>query len=116
MTRAVVQSFFWVGLLCVRLATATSDGGLQARDPTEGERLYQVECARCHGFDGRGKESTDNPPVVQQYPSYVIKQMVDFRNGKRWHEYGEQLFEEAEPDELDAMVGYILYLNYAEQP
>jgi len=81
-----------------------------------GEELYVTDCALCHGFDGRGKENTDNPPVVRQYPSYVIKQMVDFRNGKRWHEYGEQLFEEAEPDELNAMVGYILSLNYAEQP
>ncbi len=37
--------------------------------------------------------------------------MKDFHNQERWHEYGEALFEEAEPDELEAMFGYILYLN-----
>ncbi|MEA3274357.1 MAG: c-type cytochrome, partial [Pseudomonadota bacterium] len=77
-----------------------------------GEELYVTDCALCHGLDGQGKEDTDNPPVVPQYPRYVIKQMVDFRNGRRWHEYGKQLFGEAEPDELDALVAYILHLNH----
>ena len=76
-----------------------------------GEELYVTDCALCHGFDGKGKGNTDNSPVVQQYPSYVIKRMADFPNGKRWHECGEQLFGEAEADEVDAMVGYILHLN-----
>jgi cytochrome c553 len=82
------------------------------RDLEFGEELYVTDCALCHGHDGRGKEDTDNPPVVRQFPRYLIKQMVDFRNGKRSHEHGEQLFEEAEPEELDAILGYILYLNH----
>lgn len=77
-----------------------------------GKGLYVTDCALCHGHDGEGKEDTDNPPVVRQYPSYLIKQMVDFRNGKRWHEYGKQLFGEAAPDELDAMLSYMLHLNH----
>jgi cytochrome c553 len=77
-----------------------------------GEELYVTDCALCHGLDGSGKADTDNPPVVRQWPRYLIKQMADFRNGKRWHEYGEQLFGEAEPDELDALFVYMLHLNY----
>jgi cytochrome c553 len=77
-----------------------------------GQELYVADCALCHGLDGTGKAETDNPPVVRQYPRYLIKQMADFRNGKRWHEYGEQLFGEAEPEELDAMFGYMLHLNH----
>ena len=77
-----------------------------------GEELYVTDCALCHGHDGKGKVDTDNPPVVSQYPRYIVKQMTDFRNRRRWHEYGEALFEEAEPDELDAMLGYIQHLNY----
>ena len=38
MTRALVLSSFWVALLCVDFATA-SDGGPQARDLKEGERI-----------------------------------------------------------------------------
>ncbi len=76
-----------------------------------GEELYVTDCALCHGHDGAGKEDTDNPPVIRQFPRYLIKQMVDFRNAERWHEHGEQLFAEATPDELDAMIGYMLWLN-----
>ena len=77
-----------------------------------GEEFYVTDCALCHGHDGSGKPGTDNPPLVSQHSRYIGKQMADFRNRKRWHEYGEALFEEAETDELEAMVGYILHLNF----
>ena len=48
---------------------------------------------------------------TEQHPGYFIKQMADFRNGERWHEYGEQLCEETEPAKLEAMFGCILHLN-----
>lgn len=80
-----------------------------------GEELYVEDCSLCHGLDGSGKEDTDNPPVVGQYPAYIAKQMRDFRIGRRWHEYGEQLFEEADPEELDALLAYMIALNEGSQ-
>jgi cytochrome c553 len=80
-----------------------------------GEELYVEDCSLCHGLDGSGKEDTDNPPVIGQYPVYIAKQMRDFRVGKRWHEYGEQLFEEADPEELDALYAYMIALNKGSQ-
>jgi len=76
-----------------------------------GEELYVEGCLLCHGADGNGKPDTDNPPLIRQYPAYLIKQIRDFRSGKRWHEYAEALFQEAEPDELDVILDYVLELN-----
>lgn len=84
----------------------------QEYDRELGEELYVAGCSLCHGPDGNGKPDTDNPPVTRQYPAYLIKQLRDFRNGDRWHEYAEALFQEAEPEELDALIGYMLDLNH----
>lgn len=78
-----------------------------------GEELYVEGCALCHGAHGNGKPGTDNPPLIRQYPAYLIKQIRDFRSGDRWHEYAEALFQEAEPDELDVTLSYILDLNHS---
>lgn len=84
----------------------------QDYDRERGEKLYVAGCSLCHGLDGNGKPDTDYPPVTRQYPAYLIKQMRDFRAGQRWHEYAEALFLEAEPEELDALVAYMLELNH----
>ena len=99
-------------------APAAGDFGVQARadgDLALGQEFYEKDCALCHGFDGRGKEQSENPPVVQQYPRYLEKQLEDFRSGRRWHEYAEQLFVDAEEEDLDALLAYMLALNASEQ-
>lgn len=76
-----------------------------------GRELYEKDCALCHGFDGRGKEESENPPVVQQYPRYLAKQLDDFREARRWHEYAEPMFIEPEIEDLDALLTHMLGLN-----
>ncbi len=80
-------------------------------DLTLGESLYAKGCAECHGQDGRGQADSENPPVVSQWPAYLIKQMIDFRTGQRIHENQETLFAKAESPELDALLAYMLHLN-----
>jgi cytochrome c553 len=77
-----------------------------------GLEIYERDCILCHGPDGRGKPEKDSPQLVRQYPRYIAKQLSDFRNGERWHEYQEEMFGEAYPDELDAVIGYVLLLNH----
>lgn len=84
----------------------------QDYDRELGEELYVAGCSLCHGLDGNGKPDTDYPPVTRQYPAYLVKQMRDFRAGQRWHEDAEALFQEAEPEELDALIAYMLELNH----
>jgi len=53
-------------------------------DLANGKRLYQEECAYCHGVDGRGK--TRFPMLVGQYTNYLQKQINAFVKGERPHD------------------------------
>lgn len=76
-----------------------------------GEELYLRDCALCHGRAGEGRPETDNPPLRAQWPAYLRRQVADFRGERRGHEYREALFREAEPDELEAIMAYLVQLN-----
>lgn len=76
-----------------------------------GEELYLRDCALCHGQAGEGKAGTDNPPLRAQWPAYLKRQLADLRDERRGHEYREALFQEAEPEELDAVLAWVLHLN-----
>ncbi|WP_126444333.1 c-type cytochrome [Sulfuricystis multivorans] len=53
-------------------------------DLENGKRLYQEECAYCHGIDGRGK--TRFPMLVGQYTNYLQKQINAYIKGERLHD------------------------------
>ena len=84
----------------------TVDGDLEW-----GEELYVRDCALCHGVAGEGKAGTDNPPLRAQWPAYLKRQVGDFRGEQRGHEYRDALFLEAEPDELEAVLAWLVELN-----
>lgn len=47
-----------------------------------GETKYTAVCAACHGADGNSG-SPANPKLAQQHPEYLVKQLQEFKNGKR---------------------------------
>ena len=72
-----------------------------------GKELYVDDCKLCHGKNGKGKEGSDTPPLSGQYTEYMTRQIKHFASGERWHEYAEDLFEEMEPEELQAIMAYL---------
>src|SRR5262245_48170998 len=48
-----------------------------------GARLFE-SCAECHGKDGAGSEDGMVPVIAGQHVSVLVKQLVDFRHGRRW--------------------------------
>jgi cytochrome c553 len=46
-----------------------------------GATRFEADCARCHGSDGTG--TGDGPPLTDQYPAYLNKQIRDFASGQR---------------------------------
>jgi len=75
-----------------------------------GEDIFQ-DCVQCHGEDGQGKPDKEGPPLVNQYPAYIRKQIGDFARGQRSHENSEPLFAELEADEVEALVAYLSKLG-----
>jgi cytochrome c553 len=67
-------------------STAKSELGeaLRAKaDATHGAQLF-AQCVACHGADGNGETSGASPRIAGQHFRVIVKQLVDFRHGKRW--------------------------------
>ena len=51
-------------------------------DAAQGSAKFGSVCAACHGADGNSGVPA-NPKLAQQFPEYVVKQLQDFKAGKR---------------------------------
>jgi cytochrome c553 len=51
-------------------------------DLVQGEAKYTAVCAACHGADGNSGAPA-NPKLAQQHPEYLVKQLQEFKSGKR---------------------------------
>ncbi|MBU0749677.1 MAG: cytochrome c4 [Gammaproteobacteria bacterium] len=51
-------------------------------DLVKGEASYTAVCAACHGADGNSAIAA-NPKLSQQHPEYLVKQLHEFKSGKR---------------------------------
>ena len=51
-------------------------------DLAKGEATYSAVCAACHGADGNSATPA-YPKLAQQHPEYLVKQLQEFKSGKR---------------------------------
>lgn len=51
-------------------------------DLAKGEASFTAACAACHGADGNSGVPV-NPKLSQQHPEYLVKQLQEFKSGKR---------------------------------
>ena len=51
-------------------------------DPAKGQAQYGAVCAACHGADGNSTVPLQ-PKLAGQHPEYLVKQMLEFKDGKR---------------------------------
>ena len=58
-------------------------------DVEHGSELF-AQCVSCHGPDGGGMRDGSIPRIAGQHAHVLIKQLVDFRYGKRWDYRMEQ--------------------------
>ena len=51
-------------------------------DLAKGEASFNTACAACHGAGGNSAAPV-NPKLAQQHPEYIVKQLQEFKSGKR---------------------------------
>ena len=51
-------------------------------DLAKGEATFAAVCAACHGADGNSGTPA-YPKLAQQHPEYLVKQLQEFKSGKR---------------------------------
>ena len=82
---------FCLLLLCAPLLAAAEPVAKRevkevlALEPREerGRELF-TKCASCHGLDGGGDTSGAIPRIAGQHYRVLVRQIVDFRRGRRW--------------------------------
>ncbi len=72
-----------VAAASVAAAPAVIAPGIAAKpDLAKGEASFTAVCVACHGVGGNSGTSTF-PKLAQQHPEYLVKQLQDFKSGKR---------------------------------
>jgi len=64
-------------------AAAEDDADLGARIALQGTPKGVAPCMACHGIDGAGMEGTAYPRIAGLDARYMMKQLGDFRSGRR---------------------------------
>jgi cytochrome c553 len=73
-----------VSLLCAALAALSFSVHAQSARPdlARGAAVYSQLCIACHAADGNSTTPA-NPKLAQQHPEYLIKQLQEYKSGKR---------------------------------
>jgi cbb3-type cytochrome c oxidase subunit III len=77
-------SFLMTALLAASAVAASDNAAPKAAKPdlAKGEASFTAVCAACHGADGNSGTPV-NPKLAQQHPEYLVKQLQEFKSGKR---------------------------------
>ncbi len=78
-------------------------------DPTAGGRHYRSACASCHGEDADGSRAERAPPLTRQPAWYLLKQLENFRLGRRLH-FSDETLATVSPEKEAAIVAWIAAL------
>jgi cytochrome c553 len=70
-----------------------------------------LNCTMCHG--AQGQSASDAPNLAGQYPEVVIKQMLDYRSGKRSSSIMEALSKGLSERDIADLAAYYAYLPKA---
>jgi len=68
--------------LSAHAATATLDKKAVVPEVRTAESIVTSVCSACHGLDGNSV-ITLNPKLAGQHPEYIVKQLTEFKSGKR---------------------------------
>ncbi|MES2944901.1 MAG: c-type cytochrome [Pseudomonadota bacterium] len=63
-------------------APAAAPAKVSKPDLVKGEASFTAVCAACHAADGNSGTPV-NPKLAQQHPEYLVKQLQEFKSGKR---------------------------------
>lgn len=71
-------------------------------DPEKGKQIASQVCLACHGVDGNGTEPTNPefPKLAGKQPEYLLKQLKDFKAGKRKNEIMAGMVANLTPDDM----------------
>jgi cytochrome c553 len=84
--KAAIYLFLLLPLIAAAASPARSEyqAAIRATPDTEHGAVLFAQCVSCHGADGQGFPDGSTPRIAGQHFHVLVKQLVDFRYGKRW--------------------------------
>lgn len=76
-----------------------------ADETNSAEKTVQTVCAACHGVDGNSVISL-NPKLAGQLPEYLLKQLTNFKEGKRANAVMAGMVANLTPDDMKNLANY----------
>lgn len=73
----------YINSLCIPLAHGRYVGPDAATVVATGKALYEKQCIDCHGPSGEGNKAKFYPVIAGQHYKYLLRQMVEIRDGRR---------------------------------
>jgi cytochrome c553 len=95
MKNPVIWAVCWLAILPAVAGSASParseyQAALRAKPNFDhGAELF-TQCVACHGAQGQGLPDGSAPRIAGQHFHVIVKQLVDFRYGKRWDSRMEQ--------------------------
>ena len=112
----------WIVLLLPTLVLAASTAQRELAavlkstpDPAHGAQLF-VQCTGCHHADGGGDTNGSTPRIAGQHFRVLAKQLVDFRNGKRWDFRMEDMADKHHLVTAQEIADVAFYVSELDQP
>lgn len=78
----LIASFMFSALFASAAFAAGDAAKVAKPDLAKGQALYGMQCASCHAADGNSTTPA-NPKLAGQHPEYLVKQLQEFKSGKR---------------------------------
>jgi cytochrome c553 len=80
----LIASFLIAAALVAPVLSHANEPAAKAAKPdlAKGEATFNAVCAACHGAGGNSAVPV-NPKLAQQHPDYIVKQLQEFKSGKR---------------------------------
>lgn len=72
----------YLGAAALAAASLAAHGQTAKPDLAKGAAQYGQVCVACHAADGNSTTPV-NPKLAQQHPEYLVKQLHEFKTGKR---------------------------------
>jgi cytochrome c553 len=72
----------YLGAAAIAAASFAAQGQTTKPDVAKGAALYGQVCVACHAADGNSNTPV-NPKLAKQHPEYLVKQLQEFKSGKR---------------------------------
>ena len=98
----LLKSVLWVVAATSLNANSTPPAAAMSPRVTE---IIASRCALCHGMEGQSASAV-YPRLAAQHPDYLVKQLKDFRDGRRISETMTDMAKDLLDDDIAGMAAY----------